>query len=110
MKNLQSISEGTWVELLPVTLTEEQKTLLNSNNVKDKSKIDELFKYIKSQREVALALEDEAIAESIYTANKPVLEEGETYELISVNMTLTEGSASGIINFRINGEHKQIRF
>ena len=110
MKHIQSTTEGTWIELIKATITEEQQTLIKSTDISDNAAKETLLLQIKSNSEVALASEDKVIAEAIYTANKPVLEEGDTYQLISVNMTLDEGAARGIINCRINGEHKQIRF
>ena len=36
MKQFQSTTEGTWIELNPVELTEEQKTLLMSREESDR--------------------------------------------------------------------------
>jgi hypothetical protein len=110
MKHIQSILEGTWIELLPVTLTQEQQTLLGSTNSEDDAAKTALLANIKSQREGVLATEDATIAQAVYLANKPELQAGDTYQLIAVDMTLDNGATRGIINCRVNGEHKQIRF
>jgi hypothetical protein len=110
MKNIQSTIEGTWIELIPILLTEEQQTLLNSTNPLDNDTKISLLATIKTQREVTLSTEDTIIAESIYASIKPTLKEDDTYQLIAADMTLDNGTAKGILNCRVNGEHKQIRF
>jgi hypothetical protein len=110
MKQIQSILEGTWIELLPVTLTQEQRTLLGSTNSEDAEVKAVLIADIKAQREGVLATEDVTIAQAAYLANKPALAEGDTYQLIAVDMTLDNGVTRGILNCRVNGEHKQVRF
>lgn len=103
MKTLHSKIEGTWVELKRVQLTEEQKDLLKS---KDQKTID----YVKSQREVSAEFSDSEKAQSKYNEVKPVLGNDDTYEFIAIDLEIDEDLVSGILNFRLNGEHKQIRF
>jgi hypothetical protein len=110
MKNYQSTIEGTWVELLPVQLTKEQQSLLMSRKEEDLEAKAELIAEIRTKREVAVSEEESSIASSIYNSNKPLLSETDTYQLISVDMTLTGETGKGIINCRVNTEHKQIRF
>jgi hypothetical protein len=110
MKQIQSTIEGTWIELIPVTLTEEQQTLLSSMDEADITAKLALSLQIKADREVALTSEDVVIAEATYLANKPALAVSDTYQLIAVDMTLDNGVTSGILNCRVNGEHKQVRF
>jgi hypothetical protein len=109
MKNLQSIEEGKWVEFVSVSLTEEEKTLLVSTNSANKEAKEALIAELKSKTTKAASKADAAVAEAKYEEVKPTLEEGETYEFIAMDIALDE-TASGILNFRINGEHKQIRF
>lgn len=110
MKNIQSITEGTWVELVPVEFTEAEQTLLISTKEEDLEPKAELIAEIKTKREKALSTEEVEIATSIYNSFKPTLQEIDEYQLISVNMTLSNETDTGIINCRVNGEHKQIRF
>jgi hypothetical protein len=110
MKHIQSTTEETWVELIQVPLTEEQQTLLRSTDSAYKAAKASLLLQIKSEREVSLTSEDVVIAEATYLANKPVLGESDAYQLISIDMTLDNGVTQGILNCRVNGEHKQIRF
>jgi hypothetical protein len=104
MKTYQSTTEGTWVEILKVKLTEEQKAILLSDDDKK-----DLLSLIKSQRE-AVVPEGKA-AELIYFYNtiKPVLKETDVYQLISADL-LEATPFQGILNCRVNGEHTQIRF
>jgi NRPS condensation-like uncharacterized protein len=103
MKTLHSKIEGTWIELKKVQLTQEQKDLL-------KSKDQETINYVKSKREVAAELSDAEIAQAKYNEVKPVLTEDDTYDFIAVDLEIDEDSVSGILNFRLNCEHKQTRF
>jgi hypothetical protein len=107
MKNIQSTTEGTWIELVPVELTEAEKAVLMSNNEQAKQ---ELMTEIKSKREKSLSQQDSNTAQSIYLQYKPELKVEDTYQLISTDMTLDGNVGRGIINCRVNGEHKQIRF
>lgn len=109
MKNLQSIEEGKWVELVSTPLTEEQIALLSSKKSEDKQAKEALIAEIQGKGTKAASKADAAVAKAKYEEVKPTLEEGETYHFIAMDILLGE-SASGILNFRINGEHKQIRF
>ena len=106
MKNLQSTVEGTWIELKQVQLTEEQKTLLQSREESDKEAIIALMAEIKALREVEAQEEDAVLAQAKYEEVKPILKETDVYQLISFDIS----NNTGILNCRVNGEHKQIRF
>jgi hypothetical protein len=110
MKNIQSTTEGTWVELVPVELTESEKTLLTSTNEQDEEAKAELIAEIKTRGEKALTKAESDKAKAIYLNLKPTLKKTDIYQLILVNMTLDGETGTGIINCRVNGEHKQIRF
>lgn len=107
MKKLQSTTEGTWVELKPIQLTTEQETIIASED--EQAKV-ELITLIKSQREVIAEISDSELAQSKYTEIKPVLKTTDNYQLISMDVTINNQNMSGILNCRVNGEHKQIRF
>lgn len=109
MKTYQSTTEGTWVELLQVTLTEEQKALLISTNEEDKEAKLTLVNTLKSQREGAVSKDKLKDLISFYNEVKPVFKETDVYQLISADLT-EANPFTGILNFRVNGEHKQIRF
>ena len=111
MKNLQSIEEGTWVELLPVELTESQIELLKSTKETDAEAKSELIAEIKELKEGAVSSDLTEKLNTVYTSLKPELKEEDVYQLISADFSeKSENVFTGIINCRINGEHKQIRF
>jgi len=109
MKTYQSTTEGTWVEILKVKLTEEQKALMVSTNEEDKEARLTLVQSIKAQREAVVPEGKAAELISFYNTIKPVLKETDVYQLISAD--LSEATPfQGILNCRVNGEHTQIRF
>ena len=113
MKNYQSTTEGSWIELLKVELTEEQKTLLMSTDEADKESKESkesLREWIKSEREgrVEEAKTNELI--SFYENIKPELKEEDNYHLVSMDISEKNDKFTGILNCRVNGQHKQIRF
>jgi len=111
MKNFQSTTEGTWIELLPVQLTEEQKTLMMSTKEEDKEAKKALQETIKSQREGSVDIEKEGELNSFYNSIKPELKENDVYQLIAIDVAEKDnGGFSGILNCRVNTEHKQVRF
>lgn len=111
MKNFQSTVENAWIELVIVPLTQEQRVLMQSTNPEDAIAKLALRETIKSAREVAVSPEKVTALNAFYTTKKPALLEGDTYQLISVNITeKVENVFTGIINCRVNGEHKQPRF
>ena len=110
MKNLQSTIEGTWVEIKQATLTEEQQTLMMSIEKSDLEAKTALMAEIKSKREVAAKKADKTLAIAKYIEVKLELEENDVFELIAMDLVIDETLTSGILNCRINGEHKQIRF
>jgi hypothetical protein len=110
MKNYQSTTEGTWVELLPVQLTKEQRDLMRSQKEEDTEAKQELSSLIKSQREGSVPTKKKNELKGFYNSIKPELKENDTYQLISINLSEKEDKFVGILNCRVNGEHKQVRF
>ena len=107
MKQLQSTTEGTWVELNQVELTAEQHAILESG---DADAQDALSLEIKEQRESVASDEDVLIANAKYAEVKPVLKATDVYQLISMDVAIEGETTTGILNCRVNGDHKQIRF
>jgi hypothetical protein len=110
MKTYQSVEEGTWVELLPVQLTKEQRDLMRSQKEEDTEAKQELSSWIKSQREGSVPTKKKNELKAFYNSVKPELKENDTYQLISINLSEKEDKFVGILNCRVNGEHKQVRF
>jgi len=109
MKNYQSIIEGTWVEILKVELTEEQKALMLSNNEEDQESKLALIQSIKVQREGVVPEDKKSELVSFYNTIKPVLKETDIYQLISADVFEVD-QFHGILNCRVNSEHIQVRF
>ena len=107
MKNIQSTIEGIWTELNQVVLSKDQKVILEG---KDQNAIKELQDTLKSQREVPAQDSDISICQAKYLSIKPILTNTDVYQLIAINVNLDAENCSGILNCRVNGEHKQIRF
>jgi hypothetical protein len=107
MKNYNSTTEGTWVELVQVKLTQEEKDLLRSSKEEDRESQKELRDKIKSEREKSVDSEKVTELSDLYNSLKPELKEGDVYQLISIDVSEKN---TGILNCRVNGEHKQIRF
>ena len=97
MKNLISTQEGVWLEKLPPT--QAQIEILQNGTQEEKVAV-------ISQLNITPSNEDIDTANEVYALNKP---QNDNYSLISCDITIDNG-ARGIINCRINGEHKQIRF
>jgi hypothetical protein len=112
MKKLQSVTEGMWVELKNVQPTKEEMELLNSKEEKDIEAKRELLDVLKSKREVEASSEDVVIAQVKYDEVKPKLSDKDVYSLIAFDITIADNGKklSGILNCRVNTEHKQIRF
>jgi hypothetical protein len=101
MTNLTLINND-WKQRVNPNITEEEKALIKNRE----APIEERKAVMDAIRERMFATpssEDVASAQAIYDDNKI-----EGCQLISVDVTLPSGS--GIINYRVNGEHKQIRF
>ena len=109
MKNYQSITEGTWVEILKVELTAEQKALMASTNEEDKEAKVALAQSIKAQREGTVSEDKAAELVAFYNTIKPVLKETDDYQLISADLSESD-TFTGILNCRVNQEHIQVRF
>lgn len=110
MKTIQSTVETIWKEIVKVELTAEEKLLMRSFAEEDKVARTILMDRVRAERELPLDEESATAAQAIYEANKPVLKEGDTYQLISANMLMDGLIGKGIINCRVNNEHIQVRF
>lgn len=107
MKNYNSTTERTWVELVQVKLTQEEKDLLRSTKEEDRESQKELRDKIQSEREKSVDSEKATELSNLYNLVKPELKEGDVYQLVSIDVSENN---TGILNCRVNGEHKQIRF
>jgi hypothetical protein len=107
MYNIQSTTEGQWNKVNKIVLTEAQKELLSSSeNLQAKQ---ELLQELELAKLTPLSQTESEKYIELYLKHKPVLKVNDEYQLISCNITIYR-KTSGIINCRVNGEHKQIRF
>lgn len=104
MENYQSISEGLWIEIITVPLSKKQRELLTSNDEIAKASLRD---FIKTNGQKGVSLKKTKELTEFYETKKPILKDTDTYQLISINVN---ENLNGIINCRINNEHKQIRF
>ena len=102
MKNLSLINDQ-WTERKNPNITTEERNVLEDKSETNKEARKTLMESIRSRSLVAASTEDAAIAQEIYDQHKIT-----DSVLISVDVTLPDGH--GIINCRVNGEHKQMRF
>ena len=111
MKNFKSTIEGTWIEKIPVTLTEQEETLLSSKEESEEK--NQLLSDIKSRSEVSVVSPKLEVLTGFYTKVKTSLRLKETDNFQFISLDLVEkdnGGFSGILNHRVNNEHIQKRF
>lgn len=98
-----AFTNGSWKQKNNLSLTNEEKSLMQ--NLQEGKKVEKkgLASKIKNDEWSNPSSEDSASTQTIYDNNKI-----EGARLISAEIFLPDGN--GIINCRINGEHKQIRF
>ncbi len=110
MKKLQSKIENSWVEIVTVTVTEEEVAILNSKDISDTETKLILGNKINTENRSLATETDAVLATSLYNSVKPSLEESDVYELIAIDLFIDTVKTTGILNYKINGEHKQISF
>ena len=110
MKNLTSNTEGVWFDPIHLPLSEEDTRLISSTSDVDTDAKTALFATAKAAKENPATTEDATISQTVYEFHKPVLKETDIYELIEVVTRIEGTNMNGIINCRVNGDHKQIRF
>lgn len=102
MKNLTLIN-NSWKQQLEIQLTDAEKFLLINKNKDNQERCKLLIERVRNQSLVDADSEDASAAQALYESNKI-----ENATLIAADILLTD--EAGIINCRIDGEHKQIRF
>lgn len=101
MKILHSNQENVWFILVSVDITEAEKEILKNGTEEEK----QLLSVSLKERSVKDATKEESDSAIIlYNSNKP----NEEFELIHASIDLDDNS--GFINYRQEGQHKQIYF
>ena len=85
MKNLQSIEEGKWIELVSVELTETEQSILLSTNSDDFGSKLALSEKIKTDSKKSVSATIASKAKAKYNEIKPSLKETDVYQLISAD-------------------------
>jgi hypothetical protein len=110
MKTYQSKVENIWEQTHKIVYTEQEQLIIDSENEEDKVARKEIMELYKHKKRTPLNEIESARFIEVYKKNKPTLKETDKYELIAINVVENGKKTSGIINYRLNGEHKQIRF
>jgi len=97
------LKDGVWVEIFSVQPTQEQLDILQSTDIALLSQ----QIAIVSQLNYSIPVVDSTKLEELYQSMIPA-EPGE-YQLLGIQLSEDNGEYFGILNCRINGEHKQIR-
>jgi hypothetical protein len=107
MKHIETTDGITWKQINNISLTKEQIDILKDAESEAASA---LRAELNANRYTVLSAEESTVAQAKYDELKPEVKETDQYQLIAVNMMLDGDATSGIINCRVNGDHKQIRF
>lgn len=122
MKTLMMKQDGEWIEIKKPQLTKEESETLSGYSQKTKevkdfknypkptAKEQAVIDKMNKERFGELTKKDKTAAEKLYNEVKPELKEEDKYQLLSFTIHYKEDKPFGILNCRINGEHKQIRF
>ena len=102
MKNLTLIN-NSWKQQVGIQLSDAEKFLLINRNKDNQEQRELLIERVRDQSLIDADSEDASTAQALYDSHKI-----ENATLIAANILLPDGV--GIINCRIDGEHKQIRF
>jgi len=97
MRNFNSLIENEWKEQLNLTTAQIEILTTGTDNQK---------KAVIEAVNVVVSANDLTIITAIYNQHKP---KESNYQFIGCNLTTGEDTR-GIINYRVSGEHKQIRF
>jgi hypothetical protein len=122
MKTLMMKKEGEWIEIKKPQLTQEENETLAgySSKVKDVTDFKNrpeptteeqaVIDKIRQSRFAEPSKKDKAVAEKLYNKHKPELKEEDVYDILSFTVHFRDDKTTGILNYRLNGIHKQIRF
>lgn len=102
MKHL-TLEKGQWKQRVAPQLTAEERELLTQRGPEPNEARKALMERIRNESLIPAEPAEAEAAQAIYDQHKI-----EGADLISADISLPEGT--GIINCRVDGEHKQIRF
>jgi hypothetical protein len=103
MKKQLTLINGEWKQILDPNVTPEEQAVLENSSPENLEAIEELVASIRVRSITNASAEDSTAAQTIYDQHKI-----EGAEFIDCHVTLPDGY--GLINCRVENEHKQIRF
>ena len=103
MKKQLTLINGEWKQMLDPNVTPEEQAVLENTSPENFETIEELVASIRARSITNASPEDSAAAQTIYDQHKI-----DGAEFIDCHLTLPDGY--GLINCRVENEHKQIRF
>jgi hypothetical protein len=103
MKKQLILINGEWKQILDPNVTSEEQAVLENSSPENLEAIEELVANIRARSITNPSPEDAAATQTIYDQNRI-----EGAEFIDCHITLPDGY--GLINCRVENEHKQIRF
>ena len=105
MKKYNLKKEGDWVELVEVSLTNEQRELLTSTDINKRKEQEELRELLIKQGELPVNEITHNELMSLYNTIKPV-----DSELVMMNVVETNNGRHGVLLYKKNGEYNRVRF
>ena len=112
MKKLQCKTEGIWKETLQIALTPEEENILKISGSDLTPEIIATKKALIADLQIRSiaepTAEDILSAQTAYEFNKPTVNEGDVYELVSADISLP--NQNGVIIYKINNHTEVIGF
>lgn len=105
MKRYKAISDTEFVRIIDIQFTPEEAQAFVNGTKEEKSAL--MAELEQKFTDVALEGAELAELETVYNAYKPVLKDGDVYELISFDLALengVEGAKMGAYNYKINNQ------
>jgi hypothetical protein len=101
MKKYKAINESSWVEIIDVTITEDEAIIFNSGTEEEIAALKEEIKVRSTPIEVPV--EELVGVLAIYDEYKPQLKEDDVYSLTSFDIAILGEKRMGAYNYVLNG-------
>lgn len=102
MKNL-SLVDNVWIERINPNITSEERTILEDKTMPPSEAKKALMENIRSRSSKPSDPSDATAAQAIYDQHK-------LSDAVLIAADISFPGGHGIINCRVNNEHKQVRF
>jgi len=101
MKKYKALNESSWVEIIDVTITEDEALIFNSGTEEEIAALKEEIKIRSTPIEVPA--EELVGVLAVYNEYKPTLKEGDVYSLTSFDIAMSGEKRMGAYNYVLNG-------